>query len=202
MPKNRGEEEETVPVENVSQRTIGVVSKNLKSKASRNEKTNSKKDKEKSKKDKDKSKKDKKKSKKDKDQPSDFGSKRKKTKKILEKEAEKQGFKKKHRFHPGTVALRKIKNRQQNPGLILQVLPTRRIFREVASYFGDEKIQFTKNAFESAQHILEHLGTQWTKEATDLSAGPCKKKTLQGYQLKYVWSKKFPHIPTSLTFEE
>ena len=50
--------------------------------------------------------------------------------------AAKGGVKRKHRFRPGTVALREIRRYQKSTELLLRKLPFQRLVREIANSFN------------------------------------------------------------------
>lgn len=62
--------------------------------------------------------------------------------------------KKKHRFRPGTVALREIRNMQRSTDLLIPRQPMRRLVREIA---GEQRsnIRMTKDAAESLHVAAE-----------------------------------------------
>ncbi len=64
------------------------------------------------------------------------------------------GEKKKHRFRPGTVALREIRNMQRSTDLLIPRQPMRRLIRELA---GEQRsnIRMTKDAVESLHVAAE-----------------------------------------------
>lgn len=64
------------------------------------------------------------------------------------------GEKKKHRFRPGTVALREIRNMQRSTELLIPRQPMRRLVRELA---GEQRpnIRMTKDAAESLHVAAE-----------------------------------------------
>ena len=73
-------------------------------------------------------------------QPSGFGSFGKAPRKVLASKAAKKsviygGVKKPHRYRPGTVALREIRQFQKGSELIIRKLPFNRLVREIAQDF-------------------------------------------------------------------
>ncbi|KAI5475548.1 hypothetical protein MNV49_001181 [Pseudohyphozyma bogoriensis] len=61
---------------------------------------------------------------------------------------------KKHRFKPGTVALREIRKYQKSTDLLLQRLPFARLVREIASEY-----------FEGDEFDSERVGLRWQSSA-------------------------------------
>jgi histone H3 len=67
--------------------------------------------------------------------------------KAARKSAPASGHTKKHRYRPGTVALREIRKYQKSPDLLIRKLPFQRLFREIMQSFGgrckDMRVQST-----------------------------------------------------------
>jgi histone H3 len=63
------------------------------------------------------------------------------------KSAPASGYIKKHRYRPGTVALREIRKYQKSPNLLIRKLPFQRLVREIIQSFGgackDLRVQST-----------------------------------------------------------
>jgi histone H3 len=63
------------------------------------------------------------------------------------KSAPASGYIKKHRYRPGTVALREIRKYQKSPNLLIRKLPFQRVVREIIQSFGgackDLRVQST-----------------------------------------------------------
>lgn len=64
------------------------------------------------------------------------------------------GFKKPHRFKPGTVALREIRKYQKGSDLLLKKLPFQRLIREVAQEYKSD-IRFQADALRALQEAAE-----------------------------------------------
>ena len=64
------------------------------------------------------------------------------------------GFKRPHRYRPGTVALREIRKYQQSTELVLRKAPFMRLVREIAQDFKSE-LRFTAEAVECLQTACE-----------------------------------------------
>lgn len=61
---------------------------------------------------------------------------------------------KRHRYRPGTVALKDIKRYQKSTNLLLRKLPFQRLVREIAGEFRND-LRFTKTALEAVQEASE-----------------------------------------------
>ena len=64
------------------------------------------------------------------------------------------GIKKKHRYRPGTVALREIRKYQKNTDMLIRKLPFQRLVREVAQDFKTE-LRFQSHAIMALQEASE-----------------------------------------------
>lgn len=64
------------------------------------------------------------------------------------------GIKKPHRFKPGTVALRQIRQYQKSTDLLIRKLPFQRLVREIATPFKSD-VRFQAAAIEAMQHSAE-----------------------------------------------
>ena len=64
------------------------------------------------------------------------------------------GIKKKHRFRPGTVALREIRKYQRNGDLIIRKLPFQRLVKGIAQE-KHKGIRFQKSALMALQEAVE-----------------------------------------------
>ena len=64
------------------------------------------------------------------------------------------GVKKPHRYRPGTVALREIRNYQQSTELLIRKLPFQRLVREIASDFKSD-LRFQSSAVLALQEATE-----------------------------------------------
>ena len=62
--------------------------------------------------------------------------------------------KKKHRFHPGTVALREIRRYQKSTELLIRKLPFQRLVREIAQDFKTD-LRFQSSAVVALQQASE-----------------------------------------------
>ncbi|GFY53213.1 histone H3.3a [Trichonephila inaurata madagascariensis] len=65
-----------------------------------------------------------------------------------------EGVKKRHRYRPGTVALREIRRYQKTTDLLLRKLPFQRLVREVAQYFY-ANLRFQTSAILALQEAAE-----------------------------------------------
>ncbi|XP_031492559.1 histone H3-like centromeric protein cnp1 isoform X2 [Nymphaea colorata] len=67
----------------------------------------------------------------------------------------------KHRYRPGTVALREIRMLQKSVNLLIPTMPFVRVVREIAGYISKEPLRFTAEALlaiqEAAEAELVHL---------------------------------------------
>jgi histone H3 len=66
----------------------------------------------------------------------------------------KLGIKKPHRYRPGTVALREIRQYQKSTDLLIRKLPFQRLVREIASEFKPD-IRFQSTAILALQEASE-----------------------------------------------
>lgn len=64
------------------------------------------------------------------------------------------GFKKPHRFRPGTVALREIRKYQRSSDLLLRKLPFQRLVREVSQDYKTD-LRFQASAILAIQEVTE-----------------------------------------------
>mmetsp|Transcript_9282 Transcript_9282/g.32769 ORF Transcript_9282/g.32769 Transcript_9282/m.32769 type:complete len:121 (-) Transcript_9282:853-1215(-) len=68
---------------------------------------------------------------------------------------------KKHRFRPGTVALREIRKYQKSTELLIRKMPFARLVREIANNISPEPLRWTAEALlalqEAAEDVLVHL---------------------------------------------
>ena len=64
------------------------------------------------------------------------------------------GVKKKHRFKPGTAALREIRKYQKDTKLLLRKLPFQRLVREIAQDFRSD-LRFQSHAIAALQEASE-----------------------------------------------
>lgn len=64
------------------------------------------------------------------------------------------GIKKPHRFRPGTVALREIRNYQKTTDLLIRKLPFQRLVREIAQDFKTD-LRFQSAAVAALQESAE-----------------------------------------------
>ena len=96
------------------------------------------------------------------------------------------GMRKKHRFRPGTVALREIRRYQRSTDLLIRKLPFQRLVREIASSVrsaSQEPLRFQVAAIaalqEAAEAYLTHLF-----EDTQLCAIHARRVTIQPKDMK------------------
>jgi histone H3 len=73
----------------------------------------------------------------------------------LLKEKEETKLKKKHRYRPGTVALREIRRYQRCTDLLIRKLPFQRLVREIAQNFRTDLL-FRADALVALQEAAEH----------------------------------------------
>lgn len=66
------------------------------------------------------------------------------------------GVKRKHRYHPGTVALREIRRYQKSTNLLCRKLPFQRLVREIAQNFKND-LRFQGSAILALQYVFEAL---------------------------------------------
>src|ERR1700731_4377952 len=64
------------------------------------------------------------------------------------------GFKKPHRYKPGTVALREIRRYQKSTELLIRKLPFQRLVREIAQDFKSD-LRFQSSAIGALQESVE-----------------------------------------------
>jgi histone H3 len=64
------------------------------------------------------------------------------------------GIKKPHRYRPGTVALREIRQYQKSTALLIRKLPFQRLVRELAQAFKDD-LRFQSTAILALQEAAE-----------------------------------------------
>jgi histone H3 len=62
---------------------------------------------------------------------------------------------KKHRFRPGTVALREIRKYQRSTELLIKKLPFQRVVREICNGITDKDIRFQSAALIALQEATE-----------------------------------------------
>jgi histone H3 len=86
------------------------------------------------------------------------------------------GYKKKHRWRPGTAALREIRRYQKSTELLLRKLPFQRLVREVAQDFKQD-LRFNSNAIAALQEASEAYLVSLFEDA-NLCAIHAKRKTI------------------------
>lgn len=82
------------------------------------------------------------------------------------------GEKKKHRWHPGTVALRKIRSYQKNVDLLVQRAPFERVVREVTAHHNDNsdtKVRFTNEFKVDFQNFIEECVVRLLRDANSVA---------------------------------
>lgn len=91
--------------------------------------------------------------------PTLFSKKPRKTNKTAKTEEEKTDEKRKHRFRPGTVALREIKRYQKASNcLTLAKFPFQKLVRDsVVKHVGDDTIKISKDVFIIIQYFIEQM---------------------------------------------
>ena len=91
--------------------------------------------------------------------PSLFVKKPRKTNKVIKLEEEKSEERKKHRFRPGTVALREIKRYQKASNcLTLAKFPFQKLVRDsVVKHVGEDSIKISKDVFIIVQYFIEQV---------------------------------------------
>ncbi|XP_015790477.1 histone H3.3 [Tetranychus urticae] len=70
-------------------------------------------------------------------------------------EAADAGVKRRHRYRPGTVALREIRRYQKRTELLVPRLPFQRLVREIAHQFEYEELKFQSAALSALQEAAE-----------------------------------------------
>lgn len=86
------------------------------------------------------------------------------------------GFKKPHRFRPGTVALREIKKYQKSTDLLIRRLPFSRLVREISQDFKTD-LRFQASGMIALQEGMEAFLTRLF-EASNLAAVHAKRVTI------------------------
>ncbi|KAJ7818438.1 histone H3 [Mycena olivaceomarginata] len=87
------------------------------------------------------------------------------------------GVKRPHRFRPGTVALRQIRQYQKSTELLIRKLPFQRVVREIAQDFKTD-LRFQSSALHALQEAAEaHLISLF--EDANLAAIHAKRATIQ-----------------------
>lgn len=87
------------------------------------------------------------------------------------------GVKKPHRYRPGTVALKQIRQFQKSTDLLIRKLPFQRLVREIAQDFKDD-LRFQSHAILALQEAAEaYLVSLF--EDTNLCAIHAKRVTIQ-----------------------
>jgi len=66
-----------------------------------------------------------------------------------------EGAKRKHRYRPGTVALREIRKYQRSADLLIRKLPFARIVREISQIISPEVTRWTAEALTALQEAAE-----------------------------------------------
>ena len=85
--------------------------------------------------------------------------------------------KKPHRYRPGTVALREIRQYQKSTDLLIRKLPFQRLVRELAQEFKSN-LRFQSTAIEALQEAAEAYLVQLFEE-TNLCAIHARRVTIQ-----------------------
>ncbi|KAJ7833967.1 histone H3, partial [Mycena olivaceomarginata] len=88
-----------------------------------------------------------------------------------------KGVKKPHRFRPGTVALREIRQYQKSTELLIQRLPFQRLVREIAGDFKTD-MRFQSTALAALQEAAEEYLISLFED-TNLAAIHAKRVTIQ-----------------------
>lgn len=91
-------------------------------------------------------------------------------------------IKKKHRFRPGTVALREIRRYQKSNDLLMRKLPFQRLVREIAQEFKPD-LRFQTAAVAALQEASEAYLTK-VFEDTNLCAIHSKRVTIMPKDMK------------------
>ncbi|KAF8998528.1 hypothetical protein BDQ17DRAFT_1247537, partial [Cyathus striatus] len=84
---------------------------------------------------------------------------------------------KKHRFRPGTVALREIRRYQKSTQLLIRKLPFQRVVREIAQGYASN-LRFMASAIEALQEASEAYLVSLFKD-TNCAAIHAKRITIQ-----------------------
>ena len=96
--------------------------------------------------------------------------------------SEEEMKKKKHRFRPGTVALREVKKQQKSTDTLIRLVPCSKLTRGVAAEF-DENVRFQQDALRAIQYGLEHHLTAEVRAGLVMSA-TSKRMTLSPSDLQ------------------
>jgi histone H3 len=88
------------------------------------------------------------------------------------------GIKKKHRFHPGTKALREIRRYQKSTELLMRRGPFQRLVREIGQEVLPEGLRFKKSAMLALQEASEAFLIELF-EGTQTAAVHAKRITIQ-----------------------
>lgn len=72
---------------------------------------------------------------------------------------------KKHRFRPGTVALREIRRYQKSTDLVIPKLPFQRLVRELAGDAMNRDLRFSRVALEALQEAAEAYAVEMFQES-------------------------------------
>lgn len=83
-----------------------------------------------------------------------------------EPEAKRQ---KKHRFRPGTVAIREIRKEQKSTDLIFPKTPFQRLVREIAQDMNKEELLWSGDAIEALQVASEAFLIELFQDSNDLA---------------------------------
>lgn len=73
----------------------------------------------------------------------------------LKAKADMEGVKRRHRYRPGTVALREIRRYQKRTDLLVPRLPFQRLVREIALKFHIQDLRFQSAALSALQEAAE-----------------------------------------------
>lgn len=92
-------------------------------------------------------------------------------------------MKKKHRFKPGTVALREIRNYQKGTQLLIPKLPFQRLVREISKNYIED-LRFQKEAIIALQEAAEAYLIDLFNH-TNLAAIHAKRVTITDCDLQF-----------------
>jgi len=96
---------------------------------------------------------------------------------------------KKHRFRPGTVALREIRKYQKTTDLLIPRLPFQRLVREIMLETSTDKIRIQKSALDALQESAEHYLISLFK-STNLAAIHGRRFTIRAQDMRFMHYKE------------
>ena len=117
----------------------------------------------------------------------------KKPKKTIRRKKVEGEAKRPHKWRPGTVALREIKNFQKSSGLLMQHAPFERLVREVSGSIIPD-LRFTHEFMTAFQSLVEHDTVNLLHTANDLCCH-ANRETVQVADIDLAVALR--HLPTS-----